>query len=60
MRVVISSVVFDLLVAPDIRNSSKNTSQSKWNGVGIGHFGYKNEHEERSGIEVSDWDLDLL
>lgn len=56
--VVKGSVVPDVLGSPNIRDGWDDSIQAQWEGVGFGHFSDEDEHEEATGVEVSDGDLD--
>lgn len=57
MRISEGSVVSEGLSSPDIRDSGEDTSKIQRYSVGFSHFGDEDNHQEGSGIEVSDGDL---
>ncbi len=57
MGVCEGTVVPDILSSPWIVHSINDTSHTQWNCVGFSHLSYKHEHQERSCVEVSDWEL---
>ncbi len=57
MRVSEGSIISDFLSSPDVRNGSEDSLKSQGSGVGFSHLCDKDEHEERTSVEVSDGDF---
>ena len=50
-----STIVLDVFSGPMVLNNSHGSSHGEWERISFGHLGQKDEHNEASCVEVSDW-----